>query len=70
MFYVQVNFIIIWLLNNIFIIVFGIKQPNELWKEDLLNYLQTVLFCGTPGSYLLHLQFTHKHNRYKFNYQN
>ena len=32
MFYFEDNFTIIWLLNNIFIIVFGIKH-NKLWKK-------------------------------------
>ena len=32
-FYFEINFTMIWLLYNIFIIVFDIKQLNKLWKK-------------------------------------
>ena len=33
---------------NIFIILFGIKQFIIIMEEDILNYLPTVMFRGTP----------------------
>ena len=56
MFYFEDNFTIIWLLNNIFIIVFGIKQIME---EDILNYLPTVMFRETPCTMVLYLKKYH-----------
>ena len=48
--YFRINFSITWLLYNISIIVFGIKQSNKIMEEDILNYLPTFMFRGTPST--------------------
>ena len=48
-FHFEINFTIIWLPHNIFIILFGIKQLNKLWKKTFIKlFTNSVMFRGTP----------------------
>ena len=37
-----------WHMIYFFIILFGIKQLNKLWKKTFKTILPTVMFRGTP----------------------
>ena len=46
----EINFIIIILPSNVFIILFGIKELNKLWKQTFKTIHQLSCFLGHPVS--------------------
>ena len=57
-FYFEINFTMTWLLYNIFIIVFGIKQLNKLWKKTFWTIYQLSCFVEHPECRQINLPFS------------